>query len=71
MGKLTITVTPVRGKQKTVEVDATHTTVRAALTAAKLSPDAFQVSVNGQPATADTALADGAKIALTEKVRGS
>lgn len=71
MSKLRITVTPVRGKTKTVEVDATHSTVRAALTAAKLSLDAFQVSVNGQPANLDTVLAGGAQITLTEKVRGS
>jgi hypothetical protein len=71
MSKIKITITPARGKAKTIEVEATHATVGAALKAAGHSLKGFNATVNGEPATEKTAIGEGATIALTEKAAGS
>lgn len=69
--KITVTVVPASGKSREVEVEATATTVGEALKAAGVNANNAQISVNGNPATMDTALKQGAKVTLTEKARGS
>lgn len=71
MSKIKVTITPARGKAKTIEVEATHATLGAALQAAGLSLAGFNATVNGEPANASTAVGKGANIALTEKTAGS
>ena len=46
-------------------------TVRAALTAAELTPTGFQIRVNGSDADLDTTVTDGATIFLVKKIKGN
>ena len=72
MAKIKIKMVPVQGKSHIVEVDATHTTVSAALKAAGLSTAAgFLYSVNGEPADLNRAVAESDTVTVTEKVKGS
>lgn len=72
MSKIKIKVTPVQGKTSTHEVDATHSTVSAALKAAGISAtDGLQFMVNGEPADLKQAVGQNDTITVTEKVKGS
>lgn len=55
---------------KNVEVPPT-TTLGAAAAHLKLDLKSLNVTVDGQPATADTVLSEGAKVRVTERPRGS
>lgn len=72
MSKIKIKVVPVQGKGKTFEVDATHSTVEAALNAGGIAvSEGLQFTVNGEPADLKQAIAEGDTLAVTEKVKGS
>jgi sulfur carrier protein ThiS len=71
VSKIKVTITPARGKSTTVEVDATHATLAAALKASGHSLSGFNATVNGEPATGNTAVNAKSKVVLTEKAAGS
>ena len=70
--KIKVKVTPVHGDSHEVEVEPTSARLGDVLKKAKLNPKNMNVSVDGRPVTdMDMAVADGAKVTLTEKTRGS
>ena len=71
MAKIKIRVVPVSGDESSLEIEATHSAVGGALTAANADYKKMNLSVNGSPATLDTPIKDGDAITLTEKASGS
>lgn len=71
--KVTIERTPVSGERRATEVEVTETgaSLGQVLKEANLSHEGMNLSVNGTPADLTTHVLGGAKISLTEKVRGS
>lgn len=77
MAVFKVEVVPVSGAKTTkeVEMEPTGATVGEVLAKAGVSPNNMNLSVNGNPATADTHLPKGAKVTatiqVTERARGS
>lgn len=75
MSKNTVSleVHPTSGpvQKKDVEIEGTGVSVKEFLKAAKLSDKGMNITVDGEPATLTTHVGKGAKVKLTEVVRGS
>ena len=72
--KCNVSVTPITGKPKSIEVDLAGdaTSVNNVLEAAGLKAGtAFHIFVNGKPANLIAQVPDGANVSLTEKAAGS
>lgn len=71
MAKITIMVVPAAGKATSVDLDASGVSVGEALKKAGYDAKAFIAKIDGTTVSMDAHAPDGAKITLTEKVKGS
>ena len=68
---INVEIMPATGPKNTISVDATGVSIGEALTAAGYDPNAFNVRVDGSTVDTNAHIADGAKVTLTERVKGS
>lgn len=69
--KITVSVKPVKGRAKDIEVEATGATLAEVLTAAGIADSTMKATINGNAASSSDHVPAGAKVVLTEKAAGS